>query len=443
MKPIILLATALICAPIGVFAQTAKVRINLRPQTTFQTIENISGNYCQSHFGRNPESVDDAVGQFVTNRLKPTNIRFAIPAKHWEPVNDNDSPLQLNWEGFKDEGFPRSLFEMLRRMKQQNGVTTFTGSIWDLPEWMISNPERREQRQVKPEMYAELAENMMSFVRRAKDTYGVTIDYLSFNESDGGYQILFSPQEMIDFIKAAIPVMKQMGVSVKFLTGDVHKTDATLPYVTPILADASIRPYLGPISYHSWWSSDIADAEFEKIAALGKKYNLPVWCAEVGYDAFLWKTPELFSSWKNAWELAKIYHRILRYSRAVVTHYWTFQNNYPLASPDTLTHYPAFAYTERLVQHFQPGTVIIDAADNDPDLWVLAGKLRNGKLVVQVLNIGTTAKEASIERWQAPTAQVSISSAASAAFTDQTVRAKSGKISVYLPPQSIAFIRMP
>ncbi|WP_448519327.1 hypothetical protein [Rhodoflexus sp.] len=444
MKTVLLLTLIIFLQPVTVVAQLLSkkpdAKINLQPQVTFQTIENISGNYCQVNYR---DKAEDAVGQFMLNRLKPTNIRFAIPIKQWEPQNDNRSASEIYWPGFKDVGVTESLFRMLKSMKKQHGVKTFTGSIWDLPDWMVSNPADKQQRRVKPEMYAEVAESIGTFLRHAKGKYGVEINYISFNEADGGYQMLFSAQEMIAFIKVAMPIIEKIGVSVKFLTGDVHRTDAAVPYASELLADESIRKYLGPISYHSWWSDTLADTEFEKIASLAKQYNLPVWCSEVGYDAFLWKTPEAFPTWLNAWEIAKIYHRILRYSGAVVTHYWTFQDNFPMVSADTLTAYPIFQYTERLIKYFKPGIIIIDATTNDPDLWVLAGKDTKGKICMQVLNISNWSKEVEIGNWKAKEAAATLSSAAASSFDTQTVKVKSDKFRMNLPSRSITFLAMP
>jgi O-glycosyl hydrolase len=443
MKTIFLLILTLILQPVTVsaqlFSKKADAKISLQPQLTFQTIENLSGNYCQANY---KDKAEDAVGQFTLNRFKPTNVRFAIPIRQWEPQNDNKSASEVYWPGFKDTGVTESLFRMLKTMKNRHGVKTFTGSIWDLPDWMVANPEEREKRKVKPEMYAEVAESIGTFLRHAKGKYGVEINYISFNEADGGYQIQFSAQEMIAFIKVAVPIIEKIGVSVKFLTGDVHRTDATVPYVSELLADESIRKYLGPISFHSWWSNTLSETAFEKIADLGKQYNLPIWCTEVGYNAFLWKTPEAHPTWLNAWEIAKIYHRVLRYSGAVVTHYWTFQDNFPLVSADTLTTYPIFQYTERLIKHFKPGTVIIDATTNDPDLWVLAGKDPKGKLFMQVLNISDWSKEVEIDNWKAKEATAALSSAAASSFDTQIIKVKSDKFRINLPPRSIAFLAM-
>jgi hypothetical protein len=444
MKTIFLSLLMLILCPVGasaqLFSKKPDAKISPQPQVTFQTIENLSGNYCQANY---TNTAEDAVGKFVLHRLKPTNIRFAIPIKQWEPENDNKSVAEIYWPGFKDAGVTESLFRMLKTMKKQYGVKTFTGSIWDLPDWMVANPKEKEKRTIRPEMYPEVAESIGTFLRHAKGKYGVEINYISFNEADGGYQVLLSTKEMIDFIKVAMPIIEKMGVSVKFLTGDVHKTDATVPYVSELLADESIRKYLGPISFHSWWSDTLSDTEFEKIAALGKQSNLPVWCTELGYDAFLWKKPEAHSTWINAWEIAKIYHRVLRYSGAVVTHYWTFQNNYPMVAADTLTTYPIFQYTERLIKQFKPGTVIIDATTNDPDLWVLAGKDAKGKLTMQILNISEWDKDVEIDNWKAKEASATLSSAAASSFDNQIIKVKSDKFKINLRPRSIAFLTMP
>ncbi|MCS6967129.1 MAG: glycosyl hydrolase [Cytophagales bacterium] len=419
-----------------IFSKKPDSKIILSPQETFQTIESFGGNFYRTQYA---DKAEDAIGICVLNRLKPQSIRFHIPLSHWEPRNDNPFTDQVYWPGFKDVGVVESLFRFLRTMKKQYGVQTFIGTIWDLPEWLVTNPHQKTQRKISPEMYPELAESIATFLRHAKGKYGVEVTYISINEPDAGNCLSFSPQELANFIKLAMPIIEKMGVSVKFIVGDVRKIDAISQYLNQLWAEESLRQYMGPIAFHSWQLPELPNAILEKIPTIAKQYQLPLWCTEVGYNAHLGNSTEHFSTWQHAWETARTYHRLLRYSNVTSAYYWTFQDHYPLASPDTLTIYPAFHYLNRLVKHFKPSITLINAITDDADLWVLAGKDNKGKIVMQIINIAYQPREIEISNWNAQQVMMDSANNDDPNFEKILIKLKSGKLRVTLPAQSINF----
>src|SRR5690606_23340205 len=114
--------------------------------------------------------------------------------------------------------------------------------------------------------YGEVIEMIVAFLVKAKQDYGVEADYFSFNESDGGYNTIFSPEETIRFIKMAVKSFNQAGLKTKFLWADTAQTTGTVEFATMIAADSTIWEHLGPLSFHSWWSEELPDEEFERIA---------------------------------------------------------------------------------------------------------------------------------------------------------------------------------
>lgn len=409
------------------------VTVEINPNKKYQKIISIGGNFAQANYTKDAR---DAVGAFALKNLQATHVRVPIPLKKWEPENDNTSATDFNWVKFEDAGVTHSLFQMLQEMKAEHGVTNITASVWDAPDWMISNPAAREGRFIKPEAYPEVIESIAAFLVKARDTYSISVDYFSFNESDGGYQLKLSVEETIKFIQMAGPRFKELGLQTKFLTGDVHKTDAVIPYVTPILAEESIREYLGPISYHSWWSENLPDQEFVAIRELGDKYDLPVWCTEVGYDAMLWRTPEAHPTWKNAWNLAKIQHRILKYSGASVTHYWTFQNNFPIASKEG-EPYPIFYAMKQLSDNLPAGSQIVEANSDNAAVWALAATGPGEHFMVQLLN--TTNEPQTVSLKGLPKHQYNIIRTDAQSNMKRVGQGKPRRrqLTLTLPPQSI------
>src|SRR5437773_12392517 len=67
---------------------------------------------------------------------------------------------------------------------------------------MVSKPSNRNQRIVPPSLYPELVESIAAFLKRADETFGVKVDYISLNEADGGFNLKFSATEQASLISS-------------------------------------------------------------------------------------------------------------------------------------------------------------------------------------------------------------------------------------------------
>lgn len=372
------------------FSQNDKlVQVNINPAKTYQQIESISGNFCQATY---TDNAWDDIGEYLLQKFKPTHIRVPMPLKLWEPENDNQDPNSIQYDKFLNRDVNLTLFNSLKEMKTLYNVKNFTISVWDVPDWMVSNPQEKAQRKIDKEMYPEVIESIAAFMYVAKSDYGIEFDYFSFNEATGGYQVLFSADEIIDFIGMAGPYFATMGFKTKFLVADSHSTIATHDYANKMLERTDLEKYLGPISFHSWWSTNIPDSEFNKIYALGKKFNKPVWCCELGFDAMAYTKQGVFQTWEYAFSLARITLRVLKHSGATVTQYWTYQDNFPLLSK-TLDPYPSFYITQMFTEHLPPGTRIIDADSDDQYILALAGKINKNQYSVILMNTSSQQRK--------------------------------------------------
>jgi hypothetical protein len=359
-----------------------KVSVKVFPEIKKQKIQSIGGNYCQARLTNNAW---DDIGEATLKQFKPGNVRVALPLKFRREE-------YANFKGSRivEQPLVISLLDELKRMKYEFGVKSFTVSVWDVPNELVTDPAKQNQRVVKPESYDELLDMLVAFLLKAKNDYGVEIDYFSFNESDGGWQVKFSPQETIAFIKKAMERFKSAGIKTKFLLADTAQTKGTVEFATMIMADSTIWKQLGPLSFHSWWSEKIPDSEFERIAAFAKAHNKPVWCAELGFDAAAHKVKGMFQTWDYALRLAKISHRMLRYAEVEVSMYWTWQNDYSIMSADLKTYYPSYYITRHLVDYLNAGTQIIHSVSSDPDVLPISGVHENGTQVLQLINMKKT-----------------------------------------------------
>jgi hypothetical protein len=356
-----------------------KVSVKVFPEIYRQKIESIGGNYCQARFSN---SAWDDIGGETLKQFRPGCVRMALPMR-FRKTEYND------YKGAKivEQPLVISLLETMKRMKYEFGVKSFTVSVWDVPDELVKDPDMRNQRIIKPESYDEILDMLVAFLSKAKSDYGVEVDNFSFNESDGGWQIQFSPQEYIAFIKKATPRFEAAGLKTKFLLADTAQTLGTVEFASMIIGDSSIWKMLGPLSFHCWWSENIPDSEFERVAALGKALNKPVWCCELGFDAEAHKIPGMFETWDYALRFAKISHRMFKYAEVEVSMYWTWQNDYAIMSSDLKTLYPSYYITRHIVDYLNTGTQIVHSLSSDADILSLSGIRDDGTQILQLINL--------------------------------------------------------
>ncbi len=361
----------------GALAQKATVRIF--PEVKRQIIRAVGGNYCQANYS---EHAADAIGDETLKQFRPSHVRVALPMRL----------RNAKFEDYRGANFTKQplvveVLDELKRMKNEFGVKNFTISVWDVPDEFIVDPSKKAQRIIKPEAYDEVIQMLTDFFLKAKNEYGVEVDQFSFNESDGGYQIIFSPEATIAFVKKAGMKFEEAGLKAKFLLADTAQTKGTVEFATQIMADPSIWKYIGPLSFHCWWSENIPDNEFERIAGFGKAWNKEVWCAELGFDAMSWKVKDMNKSWNYALRFAKISHRMLKYAEVEVSLYWTWQNNYEIMSADLQKMYPSYYITRHQVDFMNTGTQIVHSLSSDPQILAVGGIRPNGSRVLQLINM--------------------------------------------------------
>ncbi|MEA5126680.1 MAG: hypothetical protein VB074_00700 [Proteiniphilum sp.] len=401
-----------------------RITIQIYPEKERQTIHSIGGNYCQANY---KGDAWDMVGEATLTEFKPTHVRVAIPLQ-FKGVNYNI------YKGKKilKQSAVVSLIKAMRRMKDRYGVTSFTLSVWRVADELVENPEAYNKRRIKPEYYSEVIDMIEAFLLEMKK-YGVDVDYFSFNESNGGYMTLFTAEETIDFIKLAGPRFENAGLKTKFLWGDTSSTKPTVGFASAIASDSTIVKYLGPLSFHSWWSENLPDSDFERIVDLAKKWDRPVWCTELGHDAVAHKAKDYNKNWDYAFRFAKISHRVFRYSMTEVSMFWTWQNNYEIMSADTEIKYPVY-YVTRHQTRFLNNVRIVDSQSSDPEILPLAGFNKDNKLVLQIVNLKQVPEIVKLENIHDVSANV-VTSTENNLWEEKTIPIQSGTIE--LKPQSV------
>lgn len=428
-KICLLISFALILFSSILFAQE-KVSVKVYPEIKRQKIQSVGANYCQT---RLTNSAWDAIGEQTLKEFKPGYVRVALPLQFRREEYTNYKGSKIN-----DQPLVISLLESMKRMKYEFGVKSFTVSVWNVPNELVVDPEKRNQRVIKPESYDEILDMLVAFLLKAKNDYGVEVDYFSFNESDGGWQIQFSPQETIDFIKKAMVRFEAVGIKTKFLLADTAQTKGTVEFATLIMADSTIWKQLGPLCFHSWWSENIPDSEFERVAAFAKAQNKQVWCSELGFDAAAHKVKGMFQSYDYGLRFAKISHRMMKYAEVEVSMYWTWQNDYSIMSMDLKTWYPSYYVTRHLVEYLNSGTQIVHSTSSDPEVLVLCGIHEDGKQVMQLINMKKVPVTVNVDGYNSNSVdRITTTEANNWNFQKNLAKSKKGQTFIKLLPESV------
>jgi hypothetical protein len=350
------------------------IPITIYPQDARQTIRHVGSGSFIHRFG----GVDTALDPVSTLNIETFQPRFArvhMALDTWEPVNDNDDPLQMDLAAFQDSGDNHATFELLRIFKEQ-GVEV-SASIWGTPGWLVEDPALERQRIIPAERYPEAIESIAAWLVRARDEYGVEVAYVSFNEANIGINVLLSPQEVIALIKLAGPRFSELGLVTKWLLGDCSSIQGCLDYLRPIWAEESIRPFLGPLAFHSWDSRQVSDQALEEIAAFAVQEGLEVICTEAGWDAALWQRSIEFPSWNNARQIGIVYSRVLKLTRASALYYWEMMGqDYSLN--DGQNPFPAMLMIRLFNDNLPPGSQILGTTPNGSNRYILAALTPNG-----------------------------------------------------------------
>jgi O-glycosyl hydrolase len=364
--------------------------IAVYPQHERQTIREVGGgNFI--HWPHNTAAFEP-VSEMNLSSLSPIVVRARMSLDLWEPINDDSDPQHVKDDRFIDEGPNRYTFEMLQRFQKEGKLIAV--SAWDLPDWMVDFPDSTDQRQIRPEMFPEAVESILAWLKHARDEYGVTVSYISFNEADGGYHIQLSSRDYAQLIRTAAPMFAAEQLTVKWLLADTANMGNAVSYAKAIWSNEDIRTYLGPLAFHSWDAS-ASDSVLRQIGDFAQQEGLDAWCTEAGYAAFLWQRPEEFPTWENAQSLAAVYLRMLKYTRATTMLYWEMMaQDYPLN--DGRRPYYALQFLTLFQTHFPAGAVILDTSEDPMDIKWTAARLPDGRFTVVVLNRGAKPRTLNI-----------------------------------------------
>jgi hypothetical protein len=348
-------------------------RLEVFPDQPLQIIKDVgSGNFIHRYGGT--DSPLDPVSRLNIETLSPTMARVSIDLDIWEPENDNASADEINPEGFKDEPdtIVRDTFEFMQAFQKKGDGQTVIGSVWYVPDWMVENPDDDSARRIPPELVPEAIESLAAWILHARESYGVEIDYVSFNEANLGINVLLSADDYIPLIQQAGERFTALGIQTLWLLGDSSNAQEAKSYASAIYKDPNIRQYLGPLSFHSW-DATTGDQSLTAIAQFAAENGLEVWCTEGGWNPSLWQTPDMFPTYTNALNQAIVYTRVLKMTGTTSLLYWEMMGgDYSLNNGNE--PYPILSFLAELKKYFPSGAQILRTSEDAQNLKFTAAR---------------------------------------------------------------------
>lgn len=348
------------------------VAIQVNRRDLRQTLAGLGGNFCQPRYGETRAM--DPVGERLLQTLKVTGARVGIPLNNWAPEPNL----------YSQENQALASFQAIKLLKAKN--IPVIASVWEPPRWMLPGQPEEQGQSLHADKWDACIEAIGEYLRTAKEYFGASPDYFSFNEPDYGVNVKMSPQEQARFIRDASKAWAAKGIKVKFLIGDTASGTNLAPYVEHLMAQRDLLPHLGPIAYHTWDALGAPDDTYENIARLGRQHKKAIWATEAGHDAQLWQKPNPWASWENALGLVRAYSRSYRLSGAERLDYWTYQDNYTLLDPKTLAPHSAFNAMKLMEAVFAPGRKLAWSKSDGQGVEHAATLSGNGRQMMVLLS---------------------------------------------------------
>jgi len=352
--------------------------VTIDGSTTFQTLRGWGGNTYGWTLNEWNGWENDKVYEVAFNELGTTHLRLVSEFECWEPENDDGDPNHFNW-AYYESRFQQADTKGLLVQSDFNMMHMITNSfrkqlligIWNVPDWMVSDPAKKDHRRLPRTRYAEFAESVAAYLLWARARRGVEIrEIVLANEPDGTY-LEYSPEELREVIKTVGAKFAREGLATKIVAPDLASPyfDPDL-WITTLLADSVAASYLSAISYHTYYvedNPDVWNAKFARIAELAARKKLEVYYTEIGTTP--WNIPN--TSWPWAFDCAQRWHNALTWGNASLGYQWALLGRDYVVNPDASRN-PIFYVLAQFFQHIPVGAVRVAAHASHRDLLVSA-----------------------------------------------------------------------
>lgn len=270
---------------------------------------------------QNPKN-DPEVISYCLDNMRVAMGRVELPWRHWHPEEAMDPTTS--------ELHPhvRQSLEMAQRLERMGMPIAL--ACWFPPQWALEPGSVRRSGGVAalrldPEKKEAIYRSLCSYIRFAKERFGVEFDYFSFNESDIGIDVLHTADEHKDFIKEFGAVLASEGLPCKMFLGD-NSDATTISFIKPALADPETHKYIGAVSFHSWRGCD--DKTLKEWAQAAESINVPLIVGEGSTDAAAHRYPQIFNESTFALYEINLYTRICAICQPLTILQWQLTSDY-------------------------------------------------------------------------------------------------------------------
>ena len=336
--------------------------------------------------------------------------------------------------------------DMARRLKQI-GMPVIV-SCWFPPIWAGDQTTRSDGTarafHLKANEQQRIFASLASYLEFLKKDYGVEADYFSFNESDLGIDVVFSPEEHRDFIKAFGQYLADRGLKTLMLLGD-NSDATTFDFILPTLNDPSAHQYVGAISFHSWRGCD--DVTLKKWADASRLINVPLIVGEGSTDAAAHQYPAIFKESTFALYEINLYTRLCAICQPWSILQWQLTSDYSLLwgegiyqSEGPLRPTQRFFNLKQLAMTPENAFAVPVTCNKENINAAAFTKTATGEWAIHLVNNGASC-EAVITGLPAGTQEVTVYVTNSHSRAEACLlKTKDGRLSVQLPAES--FITM-
>jgi len=336
--------------------------------------------------------------------------------------------------------------EMARRLKQ-TGMPVIV-SCWFPPMWAGERTTRSDGTsfafRLKDSEQQRIFASLTDYLEFLKRDYGVEADYFSFNESDLGINVVFTPEEHRDFIKAFGQYLADRGLKTRLLLGD-NSDATTFDFILPALNDPSAHKYIGAISFHSWRGCD--DETLNKWAEASRQINVPLIVGEGSTDAAAHQYPAIFNESTFALYEINLYLRLCAICQPLSILQWQLTSDYsPLWGDGIYGSKGPLHPTQRFFNLMQLAMTPQDAfavpVSCDKENIQTAGfvKMATGEWAIHLVNNGASC-ESTISGLPVTTKEVVVYVTNRDCHAEaRLVRVNDGQLTVRLPAESFITI---
>lgn len=349
---------------------------------------------------------DPASGAGYTLMKSPLGACDFASAGPWYSYNDTPGDTLMEHFTIERDLGPNGLITFIKKAYKY-GKFEIESPMDFAPDWMYYGLKKKEEKNIKPEYYAALANYYIKYLQ-AYDASGVTVDNLVlFNESvcdtcpNHGYSSV-TYKEMKEIIKNfLVPRLYANNLDTKIILGETCFRYSGLELFPYVLDDPEARKHISKLAVHGYdWD------QFSSLTDLHERYpDFPIWMTEICYvkmpvyefsDGEIWGNMIMndMKNWVSGW----IYWNMILDQEGGP---WLTSPQH--GDPDNNHQHPVviinrdnrkvtftglYYYLAHFSKFVRPGAYRINCTGGMPQLNFVGFKNNDGSIILNVINNG-------------------------------------------------------